>query len=424
MRRTFSTLLLFICGYLYASAQISSPTAVGESTTQYQTANQDQIFVFQSSKNNNNGSITASMSASESASFNWYKLDESNLQYINYHSEQYITSSTISNLDDGLYKVQIEDANGNAETYQAWVINNWYEVSASINECDCEYTKLVGVFSESPSTYIDISSGTKKDLNKIISAKWEDGNSRVSSMLSPTIYNPPAENTIYKLTISDNLGCSSSASVEYQSIVPEAKFTASPMKGEAPLPVSFSNESKNADKYEWSFYRSVEELEKEHAQYGEVSDSILSTVFSSNPQYTYEESGSYMVKLLVSKTTDEITCCDEVRLENYIVADTSYIEAPNFFTPNGDGNNDTFLIKYTSMKSVKISIFNRWGKLLFQTSNNNADTYDNYGTKFAWDGKIGNTLASPGVYYYVVEGKGRDSKKHAEQGFFHLFREK
>ena len=36
-----------------------------------------------------------------------------------------------------------------------------------------------------------------------------------------------------------------------------------------------------------------------------------------------------------------------------------------FFTPNGDGKNDDFGgLCFFSMKSVKISIFNRWGKIV------------------------------------------------------------
>lgn len=422
MRKILSTIiaLLSICP---TQAQISSQKKSGIAETQYSSSNQDDIFIFSSSKNENNGELTATMSTGELASFNWLKFNETNLTFETHLSEANAINSTLSNLSNGLYRVEITGTTS-MEIYKAWVINNWYEVSANIEECNCDFTKLQGDFNAPKLSYTDPSNGSELIISPTISVTWETDGNTISRNLNPEIYNPPAENTNYTLTISDNYDCSSSATVQYISIVPKANFSVSSMKGEAPLSVTFSNSSINADQYEWSFYRSTEELKEEFAKYGEISDSIQSTSASQSPQYTFDASGSYMVKLLAIKNSTETTCTDELRLENYIVADTSYIDAPNFFTPNGDGNNDNFLIKFSSMRSVEISIFNRWGKLIFQKSNNNVGQFDDYGTQFAWDGKIGNSIASPGVYYYVVEGIGRDDKKHAEQGFFHLFREK
>lgn len=423
MRKVILSLLFILSFICYSKAQIVSPTSAGQITTQYQTSPQNDIYIFCSVKNSNIGLLSASMSSNEIASFNWYKLNETSLQYIFFSAEQSVSTSTISNLANGLYKVEIQNEN-NTEVYQAWVLNNWYEVTASIDSCNCNFVKLKGKFSESPSTYIDISNGNILNINKNLNVKWDVNGSTISSILNPTISNPPAVNTTYNLTVFDKFGCSSSAYAEYISVVPKADFSANPTSGEAPLSVTFTNQSINADKYEWSFYRSKEELEKEFNNSGSVYDSIKNNSFSSNPQYIYEESGSYMVKLEVSKTTDNLTCFDQMIKDDYIHIDTSYVEAPNFFTPNGDGNNDSFLIKYTSMKRITISIFNRWGKMIFQTNNSDVGSYEDYGTQFAWDGKIGGSLASPGVYYYVVEGLGRDGKKHNKQGFFHLFREK
>lgn len=408
---------------LAVNAQIIAPTASGQTTTNYQSAPQDNIYIFCSTKDASKGLLKAQLSTHETANFSWYKLDEFTLEYIPYLSENSVTESKINNLADGNYKVIISGTSF-SEEYQSWVFNNWYEVHAAIDSCDCDFTKLKGSFTEAPPNYIDIHTGNELSFNKGIQVEWETNGNHISSILSPTVVNPPAENTIYTLTISDSYECSSSASIEYSSIIPSAKFTASPMSGDAPLMVTFTNESTNADHYEWLIYRSIEDMNSEYANFGEISDSIIDVFSSKDIQYTYEASGNYMVKLQASKTTDNITCFNEIQLDNYIVADTSYIEAPNFFTPNGDGDNDIFLIKYTSMKSINISIFNRWGKLVFKTKNSNVGAYDDYGTEFAWNGKIGGNLASPGVYYYVVEGYGRDGKKHAEQGFFHLFREK
>ncbi len=70
-------------------------------------------------------------------------------------------------------------------------------------------------------------------------------------------------------------------------------------------------------------------------------------------------------------------------------------QLPNVFTPNGDGKNDLFtpLIPYRYVKDVAIKIYDRWGLLMFETTDINV----------LWDGKNKSTKmqCSDGVYYYV-----------------------
>lgn len=65
---------------------------------------------------------------------------------------------------------------------------------------------------------------------------------------------------------------------------------------------------------------------------------------------------------------------------------------PNTFTPNGDGQNDLFRpYPYCFIDRVEFNVFNRWGELVFTTTNPNLD----------WDGanQNGKELAE-GTYYY------------------------
>ena len=111
-------------------------------------------------------------------------------------------------------------------------------------------------------------------------------------------------------------------------------------------------------------------------------------------------------------------------MKNYIVIDSSFIDAPNVFTPDGNKVNDNFAIKFISMKSLKVTIFNRWGKVLHVWENNNIPGFSKTVDESVWDGKVGGRYASPGVYYYVVDGIGRDGKRRKTSGFVHLFRGK
>ena len=68
---------------------------------------------------------------------------------------------------------------------------------------------------------------------------------------------------------------------------------------------------------------------------------------------------------------------------------------PNTFTPNGDGINDLFtVITSTAFKIKSFKIFNRWGEIVYQTSDI---------TRY-WDGLRENSGVPAGVYYWLLEG--------------------
>ena len=70
-------------------------------------------------------------------------------------------------------------------------------------------------------------------------------------------------------------------------------------------------------------------------------------------------------------------------------------ELPNVFTPGGDGHNDRFtpIYPYRYVKDIDITIFNRWGQVMFETTD----------PDILWDGKRKDTQkqASSGVYFYI-----------------------
>ncbi|MCL2131773.1 MAG: gliding motility-associated C-terminal domain-containing protein, partial [Lentimicrobiaceae bacterium] len=87
---------------------------------------------------------------------------------------------------------------------------------------------------------------------------------------------------------------------------------------------------------------------------------------------------------------------------------------PNIFTPNSGGTNYTYIpITTFELHHFSMVIYNRWGKIVFQTD------------KFlSWDGKIKGQDASAGVYYCVVEYSCKDNptKKYTAQSSITLVR--
>ena len=84
------------------------------------------------------------------------------------------------------------------------------------------------------------------------------------------------------------------------------------------------------------------------------------------------------------------------------VSDTIFIkvlkspEVPNAFSPNGDGINDTWQIKYLeSYPGAIIEVFNRYGQRVFYS-----EGYD-----VEWDGNFSGKPLPVGTYYYIVNPK-------------------
>lgn len=78
----------------------------------------------------------------------------------------------------------------------------------------------------------------------------------------------------------------------------------------------------------------------------------------------------------------------------YLVTVHENPSVPNVFSPNGDGKNDTWNIKYLeTFEKGTISIFNRYGQKVFEAS-----PYDT-----PWEGRLNGADLPVGVYYYIIE---------------------
>jgi gliding motility-associated-like protein len=69
---------------------------------------------------------------------------------------------------------------------------------------------------------------------------------------------------------------------------------------------------------------------------------------------------------------------------------------PNVFSPNDDGVNDYFSIFGSDILGLQLSIYDRWGSLLFQSSDIEA----------RWDGYYRGKAMLPGVYVWVAQIEG------------------
>ena len=431
--KTFLFLLftvVFCMSYFSGDAQLSAPGASGYDKTSYPVYSAtDSIYVFCTTQQGQaTGNLQANTSLGGTKTFLWEKYNnKGNFDF--YFSESTDAQKSVqNNLADGCYRVTITQG-ANSLVYRAWVLNDWFFVSASIPVSNCSYFTLSGTHTTAVLKYYDLQTNAEIILNKQVKVQWITGNEVIATIPDKQVSDPPAKDTEYTFRVYDKYSCQGVAPVTYKSIVTKASFKADPTDGEAPLTVTFTNTSENGTRgqYEWFFFRDLNKIKEESKGSTAPVDSIEVVAYDDSPVYIYEYSGLYMVKLVSKKVNSDIklTCVDTVYLKDYIKVDTSFVSVPNVFTPNGDGTNDQFVVKFWSMQSIDINIFNRWGKKVHSWASGDIRGFEGTWTETVWDGRLmGGRYASPGVYYYTVSGEGRDGKTRRAHGFFHLFRDK
>jgi gliding motility-associated-like protein len=155
---------------------------------------------------------------------------------------------------------------------------------------------------------------------------------------------------------------------------PNAHFTAQPEVTTITDPViSITDTSTGADFWNWNF-----------------GDNETTSVH--NPLlHAYADTGAYTITLITSTLYN----CFDTTHQTIIIEPNFAFYIPNSFTPNDDGVNDTFTGRGVFIKSFQMSIFDRWGNLIFVSDDINK----------SWDGKAkhGNDVAQQDVYVYSMK---------------------
>ncbi|MES2592519.1 MAG: gliding motility-associated C-terminal domain-containing protein [Bacteroidota bacterium] len=90
--------------------------------------------------------------------------------------------------------------------------------------------------------------------------------------------------------------------------------------------------------------------------------------------------------------TNEYGCSDNDTVSVFVNQKDEVLYIPNSFSPNENDLNDLFCVYGYSIKKINIKIYDRWGQLVFQTSD----------MQQGWDGKHKGVNVEGGVYVYAV----------------------
>jgi gliding motility-associated-like protein len=135
----------------------------------------------------------------------------------------------------------------------------------------------------------------------------------------------------------------------------------------------------------------------------------LSCIDCPNPTVNTYTPGVYTVT--VSMVNDSAVCYGSTTLWVELLSHPP-VYIPDAFSPNGDGNNDVFMIYGESIKTVDMRIFNRWGELVFETENQ----YN------GWDGMYKGHIQPIGVYTYETTITFLDNTQTQKNGSVKLVR--
>jgi gliding motility-associated-like protein len=421
--RCFIFIAFFMMGLLASvEGQISSNSADWKGATAYSSF--DTIFVFYQYPVSQKGSLTVNNPFSTSAIFSWCRYDTlSNAFSPAFKTENGVSNSSIDTLSEGGYRISITGTTRDT-SFMAWVFfDNFLLVvdkdnagKVKFGKYTCDYVDLGSkVTSLTSFIYRDPTTHQRDTLTNSVTYVWSADPTPETALTngkaSFRIDDPPYKDTRYTLDVTDRFGLVKEDQVLYESIQVKAQFkmdhdsvsdNTGTYKNSAPLKVTFTNQSENMDTCVW---------------YMGDKD----TVYAKTPDvHTYYEPKTYTVHLIASSLEQ---CIDSCKQE--IVVDPPEINVPNVFTPNGDGTNDMFKIYNISIRKFRITIFSRWGKKVYVAEGEDFESWP------GWNGKIGNSEASEGVYYYYLETKSFGLNTESPEsynsngiykGFFYLYR--
>jgi gliding motility-associated-like protein len=186
------------------------------------------------------------------------------------------------------------------------------------------------------------------------------------------------------LTVSNLTGCTSTLIQTDMICVygyPVADFN--PMPGVLSTlnpTTSMENTSLGAVAYAWNF--------------GDATG--IDSSFEPTHTYSGEEAGNYLITLIA---TNQYGCTDTA-FATVLVNEEIIFYVPNTFTPDGDEFNQDFMPVFTSgfdPYNYKLSIYNRWGELLFVS----------HDPKVGWNGSFGamTDRVPDGAYVWKIEYK-------------------
>jgi len=193
----------------------------------------------------------------------------------------------------------------------------------------------------------------------IVNWLWNFGDKSLTYNNDPTHTYVDEGEFFVSLMITTSYGCRMSDTLKYPIIVypkPIAEFTVDPGVTTMYEPtIKITDESSGGTLWNWDL--------------GDKTTSMDQDV-----KHTYADTGTFVItQIVMNQYGCRDTAIHEVRING---EPTIFI--PNAFTPDGNGMNDIFLPKMFGVREFSMTIYNRWGDLIFISND----------SEIGWNGRV------------------------------------
>lgn len=118
-----------------------------------------------------------------------------------------------------------------------------------------------------------------------------------------------------------------------------------------------------------------------------TGEAILSGANTANPRVSPSSTTTYLVE-----SENEFGCASQAEIKVTVI-DNYFLKPMNLFTPDGNGQNDFWVIENIDRyPQCEVSVFDQWGREIFSKSSYSND----------WDGTRSGQQMPEGTYYYTI----------------------
>lgn len=274
------------------------------------------------------------------------------------------TTEDLDSIASGNYFLTIEDANG-CILEADWEVIRFEPIVLNVDtqtvaDCDAKTVDQTFVAVASggvPPFTFNWSSGTVSGANNEIMTTGLDG--------------------LVILDVNDSLGCTETYSLNVET----------PILGNP----GFQTESFGFNTYGiYAILDPIQFTNEATGDYTNISWDFGDGNFSSeeNPIHTYTAEGTY----IVTQTVRYPFGCVYTEVISLVVEKGYRLIMPNAFTPNEDSLNDFFGPEHIGLDKMTLEIFDTWGSMIYSEKGDDIQ---------GWDGKVKDTDAENGNYYFT-----------------------
>jgi len=214
--------------------------------------------------------------------------------------------------------------------------------------------------------------------------------SPVTGLSNPLIGNPvasPSSPTKYILTVSNGSSCNSNDTVMINVIS---------------LPIANAGSDQSI-----TLGKSTTLNGSGGGSYSWTPSSSLDNSSISSPKATPDQTTTYT---LTVSDANGCSSTSTVTVSLDIICGDLFV--PNAFSPNGDGYNDILFVRNNCITELYFAVFDRWGEMVFSTTDKNA----------GWDGNYRGVQTDTGVFTYYLKATLLNGSRVNRQGNVSLMR--